>query len=361
MLAGIALIAYGFGAGRVREAGESAAAGLEVIPEELTLQDDSGETSESVQIGQFVLRNPSSKPIKILEAVPECDCTGSVNLPVSQLMPGDEVAMTVRVTIPATGGRRTAIRIVTDSPSQSIVFARLKLVGAAINVPSVVEQPRELRLIIPPESTGTSEDVTIRTVERLGSAPWLSGLETDDTRIVAELTETRVDREFVEADVIWREYRFRITASAAANAADWTVKLIAGAHTEPADCLSPIDVFVDRANVIEAVPSSLFFGGTAGTEGTLEKVVELSTSTKLKWAVVNVVSNDPRVVASVVEPASASVEASSNFVRVVLNREAESNNEAAEIVSALVRAETTIPDQRYVEIPVSFAANGSAY
>lgn len=171
LIAGIGLIAYGFGSGRGRDPHDSVAAGLQVIPADLTLKHDSEEAAESEQIGQFMLRNGSSKPIKILDAEPECDCTGSVDLPVSHLDPGDEVAMTVRVTIPATGGRKTAIRILTDSPAQPVVMARLTLQGAAIEVPNVVEQPRELRLIIPPGSTGASEDVAIRTVEQFGSAP----------------------------------------------------------------------------------------------------------------------------------------------------------------------------------------------
>lgn len=180
---------------------------------------------------------------------------------------------------------------------------------------------------------------------------------THDTRIVAELTETRIERVFDEADVLWREYRFRITANAAPDASDWTGKLIAEAHTESSDRLSPIDVYVERAKVVEMVPSSLFFGRTAETNGTPEKLVELRTPAEVEWIVVDVVSNDPRIVASVAAPDSARVEASSHMIRVVLNREADFSEEAAEIISTIVKAETTIPAQRYVEIPVSFETN----
>lgn len=182
---------------------------LTIEPPTVTVAYSSTKDQHDVEL---TLRNNGDKPLQILGVRTSCSCTVA-NLPQDTLLEAHGATkLTLKVAPSMFGNSESTITVVTDSTLQPTVDYQIRMTGSDLPIPHLLSQTQQIELsgyISGELLTGTLE---VRTVERLGTESWITGLESNSDEVESQL-RTPVEEADMGGGIISRWYVFDVSAN----------------------------------------------------------------------------------------------------------------------------------------------------
>lgn len=172
---------------------------LSIVPAELKLSsyDDSDQQREVT----CRLINRSSVSYRIKNVATSCACTLTEPLSVSEVLPGSEVVLRLRASIPKHGTKEVMVRVETIPALEQMPSLRLVLSGQKRQLPYIESLPLPLRLTGNVGGEWVTHKYDLVTVEAAGSPAWIDNIHGTQETIKAVLNIPPTETEFVPGSV----------------------------------------------------------------------------------------------------------------------------------------------------------------
>ena len=307
------------------------------------------------QTATVMLRNSGRTAITIEHISQSCGCTVVAQAVPVVIAPGETLPLRIDVSMPQYGEKTSVVSFYIGARSSPSASVHLELHGRELPVPLVTSIPRSLELSGAVAGEMAEQSFVVITTEYRDAPAWITGWDSTHLDFNVRL-EGLQELDTDPKEWIVREYRFVASALVPEQPDAAARATLSPVLTQPAERTIPLlTAAVRRTAAIRAVPQELAFVWTPDLSALdARRIVLRSADAELEWEV-------SRLTASVewldVEILSRRDEGrSSAIISIQPADDIAEQFEATKVVSGIITVETTHPECRTIEIPVTVTA-----